>query len=86
MPIWLRRHTFLRIQQHKEDEADAYKKSGKQERNISKRKGKSTTDIDLGNLADKSKVKQNQSKTKPPTYISRASKKRCSSIFITKNN
>ena len=75
MPIWLRRHTFIRIKEHKEAEADAYKNAGKGGRSSAGKKGKQTTDIDLGKLADKKKIKTPSDKFRPPTYISKASKK-----------
>ena len=75
MPIWLRRHTFLRLQHYKDQEAEAYKKSGKGGKGPTKGKGKTTTDIDLGNLADKAKYKQSITPKSNQTYVSRASKK-----------
>jgi hypothetical protein len=68
MPIWLRKLTYTRIRDAKEEEAEAYKNAG----NKSKGKGrnKSTTNIDLANMADKKKM------PKRPHYVSKSSMKK----------
>lgn len=61
MPIWLRNFTYKSIADEKKKEADSYKKSSK-----------SSDQIDLAN-PDKSKLPPNT--IKPPSYVTKASKK-----------
>ena len=64
MPIWLRKLTYTRIRDAKEEEANAYKKST-QKAKSSRGRNKSTTSIDMANLADKKKM------PKKPHYTSK---------------
>jgi len=63
MPLWLRKFTFNKILESKQAESDATKKSSGNGKN---------TNIDLNN-PDKSKIPNSQ--VKPPSYITKASKK-----------
>jgi len=69
MPIWLRKLTYARIRDAKEEEADAYKDSINKSKN-KRGRGKNTTNIDMGNLADKKKM------SKRPHYVSKPSMKK----------
>ena len=64
MPIWLRNFTFKQIAEYKQKENDAYKKASN--------KGKKGTNIDLNNPG---KVPDSSRQIKPPSYITKASKK-----------
>lgn len=61
MPIWLRNFTYNKIVETKQKEADVFKKSSQ-----------SSDQIDLAN-PDKSKLPPNT--IKPPSYVTKASKK-----------
>jgi len=61
MPIWLRNFTYNKIVEVKQKEADVIKKSSQ-----------SSDQIDLAN-PDKSKLPPNT--IKPPSYVTKASKK-----------
>ncbi len=61
MPIWLRNFTYNKIVETKQKEADIVKKSSQ-----------SSDQIDLAN-PDKSKLPPNT--IKPPSYVTKASKK-----------
>lgn len=75
MPIWLRNFTYKQIAEYKEKEKEAYKKASS--------KGNKGTNIDLNNPG---KVPDSRKQINPPNYITKASKKRCLPIFITKSN
>ena len=64
MPIWLRKFTYQSIVECKQKESDAYKGV--------KSSNKGTTQIDMAN-PDKSKLPPNT--IKPPSYVTKASKK-----------
>ena len=64
MPIWLRKFTYNKIVESKQKEADSYKGQTSSK--------KDTTAIDLAN-PDKSKLPSNS--IKPPSYVTKASKK-----------
>lgn len=65
MPIWLRNFTYNKIVEFKTKEAEAYKRT-----NTSSNNG--STSIDLAN-PDKNNLPPNT--IKPPSYVTKASKK-----------
>jgi len=64
MPIWLRKFTYQQIAEYKQQEADAHKKASG--------KNKKGTNIDLNNPGN---VPNSSNQIKPPSYITKASKK-----------
>ena len=64
MPIWLRKFTYQQIAEYKQQVSDAQKKAAG--------KNKKGTNIDLNNPGN---VPNSSNQIKPPSYITKASKK-----------